>query len=388
MMKEKNKNYIDYVREVFDYFERNGWHEGEGGPYFQMLDGKRGPAEIKRSKFLKLTVSNLILTGYLEMKDPRFICLTQKGYDYVQGGVFLCNTIDLLKFVDLRSESEKQFNLLWDIIGNDKTALFYVKGSLFYELASSILEGLPSSYTSYLISLDKQKQSRSIWYRNFYLGMSLDQRKIFLQGLSDIIANEYEEFYPFQQTDESDEILWAANSIEENERLSENMEKEKKNKIFISHSSADKKVVEALVDLLIIIGVNKPEQMFCSSCPPFDVKVNNDIFATLKEQYDKYHLYMIYMLSDNYYNSPVSLNEMGAGWVLQYDYQCITLPGFSPNDIKGCVDAKKKALVLDSETLRLELNDFIDEIVKLMKLPPIDPKLLETKKDRFISAIK
>ena len=128
--------------------------------------------------------------------------------------------------------------------------------------------------------------------------------------------------------------------------------------------------------------------MFCSSCPPFDVKVNDDIFATLKEQYQNYNLYMIYMLSDNYYESPFSLNEMGAGWVLLYDYQCVTLPGFSPNDIKGCVDTKKKALVLDSETLGLELNDFKNDIIKLMGLPSIDPKIWEMKRDRFIEEIK
>jgi len=387
-MKAKNKNYIDYVREVFDYFGRNGWHAGEGGPFLQMLDGKRDADEIKRSKFLRLTVRNLILTGYLEMKGPRFICLTQRGYDFIQGGVFLSNTIDLLEFVNLRIDPEKQFNLLWDIIGNDKTALFYVNGSLYYDLASSILEGLPSSYTAYVMALDKHKQSRNVWYRNLYLAMSQDQRKVFLQGLSDIIANQYEQFYPVQQTDGSDIMVLELNSIGENEKLTHAMQGEKKVKLFISHSSKDRKVVEALVDLLIVLGVNNAEQMFCSSCPPFDVKVNDDIFATLKEQYQKYNLFMIYMLSDNYYESPVSLNEMGAGWVLQNDYLCVTLPGFSPSDIKGCVDTKKKALVLDSETLGLELNDFKDYVIRLMGIPAIDAKIWEMKRDRFISAIK
>ena len=389
MKKVKNKIYITYADEVFEYFKSFGATVGHGGPYFKWLDSKRNLSELQHNKFLKHTAKNLVLTGYLDFKRPFTFLLTQSGYDYTQGGALLCNNIDLTQFVDLHVDAASQFNMLWEIIGKEESALFYVGGPLFYKVASALIIGLPSDYSTYLSSLDQPKRRRNVWFRELYLSMDDDTRKRFLQALSLSIKDTYEEYYPSPLTGEEEMLEWASNFSEEidNKNMSI-MQGEKKIKIFISHSSKDKKIVEALVDLLIILGVNNKEQMFCSSCPPFDVKVNDDIFATLKEQYQNYNLYMIYMLSDNYYESPFSLNEMGAGWVLLYDYQCVTLPGFSPNDIKGCVDTKKKALVLDSETLGLELNDFKNDIIKLMGLPSIDPKIWEMKRDRFIEEIK
>ena len=59
------------------------------------------------------------------------------------------------------------------------------------------------------------------------------------------------------------------------------MQIDKKVKLFISHSSKDEKYVDAIVDLLFVLGIKEPEQMFCSSCPPFDVMLNDDIFEIL-----------------------------------------------------------------------------------------------------------
>lgn len=389
-MKKENSNYMSYAAEIFDYFKRMDANAGEGGPYLQWLDGKHSVTDIRHAKFLRHTVKNLILTGYLEMKDARFICLTQHGYDFTQGGVLLCNSINLIKFVDLQRDVNTQFNQLWEIIGNNDTALFYVDGNSYYRLASSLLDGLPYDYTTFVRSLDKSKQSRSVWYRDLYYAIDDAKKSRFLSGLSEIITNIYEEYYPTQQNaaDEEDMLELMTSATEPVHTDQQKIKKmDKKIKIFISHSSNDAKVVEAFVDLLMILGVKEAEQMFCSSCPPFDVKVNDDIFETLKDQYEKYQLFMIYMLSDNYYNSPVCLNEMGAGWVLQYDYQCITLPGFSVNSIKGCVNVNRKALVLDSKNMKFDLNNFKDKIIKLMDLPEIDSTIWEMKRDRFIEDI-
>ena len=392
--KTENKNYIAYANEVFDYFKRMGPKPGKGGPYIKWLDGKRDPSILLHNKFLKHTAKNLILTGYLDFKKPIMFFLTDRGYDYTQGGSLLCNSTDLTLFVDKELDANQQFNQLWEIIGDEKTALFYVDGPNYYEVAYTFTTSLPAGYTTYYKSLDKSRTSRRVWFRELFLAIDKESRHRFLQSLSIRIQEMYEEFYPSHQDgldklDELEELIEKKTTPIEIDNIEQPkaMNQEKNVKLFISHSSGDIKVVEALVDLLIILGINKPEQMFCSSCPPFDVKVNDDIFETIKDQYHKYRLFMIYMLSDNYYNSPVSLNEMGAGWVLQYDYQCITLPGFSPKDIKGCVNPNQKALVLDSNHLKADLNTFKEKISKIMKLETIDQNLWEMKRDRFVDTV-
>ena len=388
MKKAENKNYIAYANEVFDYFKLIGSKAGVCGPYFKWLQDRKTVEELEHARFLKHTAKNLIQTGYLEFKMPFMVVLTEMGYEYTQGGTLLCNSIDLTQFVDSQQDANKQFNQLWDIIGVKETALFYVDGPNFYRLASALLEGLPSNYLEFMSSLDISKQSRRYWYRDLYLSLSDDLRTRLLQLLSECINNIYDAYYPKEQN-EQEKMMELATSPTKvtSENYSDIMTEERKIKIFISHSSKDEKIVKAFVDLLIDLSVKDPSQLFCSCYPPFDVKVNDDIYETLKKQYNDYQLFMIYMLSDNYYDSPVSLNEMGAGWVLQYDYQCVLLPGFSAGKIKGCVSGSRKALRLDSDNLKTELNNFKESVVKMMGLPSINVNLWERKRDEFINKI-
>lgn len=87
-------------------------------------------------------------------------------------------------------------------------------------------------------------------------------------------------------------------------------EKKKATKIFISHSSQDLPFVQPLVELFEHIGLT-PEHMFCSSVAGYNVPLDNNIYDYLKKQFQNYGLRVIFVLSENYYNSPASLNEMG-----------------------------------------------------------------------------
>ena len=100
------------------------------------------------------------------------------------------------------------------------------------------------------------------------------------------------------------------------------IETKKTSKIFISHSSRDLAFVQPLVELFEHIGLN-PENMFCSSVAGYNVPLDSNIYNYLKEQFQSYDLRVIFILSENYYNSPASLNEMGAAWELQHKYTSI-----------------------------------------------------------------
>lgn len=164
----------------------------------------------------------------------------------------------------------------------------------------------------------------------------------------------------------------------------------KQNKIFISHSSRDMAFVQPLVELFEHIGLTS-ENMFCSSIPGYNVPLDKNIFDYLKEQFDNYNLRVVFVLSENYYNSPASLNEMGAAWVLRHKYTSILIPQFDFVDIKGVIDKMQISIKLDSEKteLKARLNELRDTIVKEFEIKTslASQNIWERHRDEFINKV-
>lgn len=135
-------------------------------------------------------------------------------------------------------------------------------------------------------------------------------------------------------------------------------EKQKTMKLFISHSSQDLAFVQPLIELFEHIGLT-PENMFCSSVPGYNVPLDSNIYDFLIEQFQSYNLRVIFVLSENYYNSPVCLNEMGAAWVLHKKYTSVLIPQFDFKDVKGVIDQMRISIKLDSDKneLKTRLNE-------------------------------
>ena len=146
--------------------------------------------------------------------------------------------------------------------------------------------------------------------------------------------------------------------------MSENIV-EKKAKIFISHSVQDMAFVRPLVDLFEHIGLTA-DNMFCSSVPGYNIPLDKNIYDYLKDQFQNYDLRIIFVLSENYYNSAASLNEMGAAWVLQHKYTSILIPQFDFRDIKGVIDQMRISIKLDSDKseLKARLNELRDSLMR------------------------
>ncbi len=168
------------------------------------------------------------------------------------------------------------------------------------------------------------------------------------------------------------------------------IETKKTSKIFISHSSRDLAFVQPLVELFEHIGLN-PENMFCSSVAGYNVPLDSNIYNYLKEQFQSYDLRVIFILSENYYNSPASLNEMGAAWVLQHKYTSILIPQFDFRDVKGVIDQMRISIKLDSEKYELKsrLNELRDTLVDEigLKLSPSSQNIWERHRDEFVDKV-
>lgn len=167
-------------------------------------------------------------------------------------------------------------------------------------------------------------------------------------------------------------------------------EKKKLSKIFISHSSRDIAFVQPLVELFEHIGLN-PENMFCSSVAGYNVPLDSNIYDYLKEQFQSYDLRVIFILSENYYNSPDSLNEMGAAWVLQHRYTSVLLPQFDFRDVKGVIDQMRISIKLDSEKyeLKARLNELRDTLVSEIGLnqSSSSQNIWERHRDEFVDKV-
>lgn len=180
----------------------------------------------------------------------------------------------------------------------------------------------------------------------------------------------------------------AVDLVEERKSLEAASEpqKEKQPLLFISHASADEYIVTGLVEMLRTIGFNK-KNLFCSSVPGYDIPEGEDIYDFLLGKLTNYELFVIFVLSESYYKSAACLNEMGAAWVLKANYSTLTLPGFNIPEIRGAVNPRMMAVVLDDgKRVKGKLNQLKDRLIEFFGLPETDDDTIwESDRDKFIS---
>ena len=162
-------------------------------------------------------------------------------------------------------------------------------------------------------------------------------------------------------------------------------------KIFISHREKDKEQVDALMELLYAIGIQRPLQngeksIFCTSHPAAYVengqKFDEQIF---KQFYSKENVFFILWYTDNYFASQPCLNEMGAVWAMNKKYQEILIPGFDRDKIGGLLPKAAISFYADD---KYRLNTLKEQIEKMFYLQPITPNAWEKARDKFIEAIE
>lgn len=165
-------------------------------------------------------------------------------------------------------------------------------------------------------------------------------------------------------------------------------EKYKAPKIFISHSTDDKSIVEKFVAMLEQIGV-KQDQLFCSSVAGYEIPQGaGNIYDYIRNEMSNDNLFVIMMLSQNYYKSAACLNEMGAAWIRQSAYQSILLPGFQYTEIDGAINPKDMTFRLDDEKRRnYALNDLKDRIIGHLIMDDISQNRWERIRNDFLDGI-
>ena len=163
----------------------------------------------------------------------------------------------------------------------------------------------------------------------------------------------------------------------------------KKPLIFISHSSKNKAHVAKIAELLRSINLSPRRDIFCSSLPGYGIPNGANIFDFLRERFLNYDLHIIFVHSPEYYESAVSLNEMGAAWVLKSNATSLLLPGFDFSGMKGVIGSDSIAIKLDGDPSEVKdrLNQLRRELEAEFDISDNEDIIWEEARDKFIREI-
>lgn len=132
-------------------------------------------------------------------------------------------------------------------------------------------------------------------------------------------------------------------------------------KIFISHSSNDKDVIQKFVDHILLLGVGLSEDdIFCTSIEEMGIKNGEDLRKHIRENIQSADFSFL-IISKNYKASEICLNEMGAVWAADSRVRYYLLSNVDFEEIGWLCDVNKAdklgdAVALDS--LSEELTDY------------------------------
>lgn len=154
-------------------------------------------------------------------------------------------------------------------------------------------------------------------------------------------------------------------------------------KVFISHASADAGIVEEIVELLESMGLDS-NQIFCTSFEGYGIDLGEDFLASIKNELQS-DVLVLFVLSKNFYNSPVCLCEMGAAWVLSKNHIPILIPPLDYSDVKGAIPLTQGLKINEP----LKLNLLKEKIETLFGLTDrLMMSTWERKRDRAVARIE
>ena len=150
-------------------------------------------------------------------------------------------------------------------------------------------------------------------------------------------------------------------------------------KLFISHSSEDKTIVNGFIKNILMLGCGfRKTDIFCTLDHTV-IRTGDDFRDEIIENMRKCD-YILCLISDNYKNSEVCQNELGAAWamngkrVLPFKFPNITF-----NEI-GFLNVVKQAADLTDKS---KLDELYDELCQFYALPQ-DWRNYNQQKDDFV----
>lgn len=153
-------------------------------------------------------------------------------------------------------------------------------------------------------------------------------------------------------------------------------------KIFISHSTKDKEVVTTFIHVLKAIGISA-ENIFCTSLPGYGAPLGSDFMDEIETRLNE-DVMVIFMLSDNFYESPMCLIEMGAAWIKTKKQISVAITPFELGKIKG-VFKHFQGIEIDNESHYDLLKETLETQFEIESKRPL---VWSPERDMFLKMIK
>lgn len=152
-------------------------------------------------------------------------------------------------------------------------------------------------------------------------------------------------------------------------------------KIFISHSSEDREIVTELVNLLENMGI-KSNQIFCSSVDGYGIPLGDNFLERIKSELND-DVMVLFVLTENFYKSPVCMCEMGAAWVQSKHHIPIVVPPFDFSNIRGVIQLTQGIKINEKG----HLNTLLTDICNKFQITQPEINIWERKRNKFIEDI-
>ena len=131
-------------------------------------------------------------------------------------------------------------------------------------------------------------------------------------------------------------------------------------RMFISHSSKDKPIIFEFVDEILLDGIGlNDSDVYCTSIEGLGIRNGDDMRNHIQAHISRCD-YAFIILSENYKNSEICLNEMGAVWALNKTVKIFTIPPILYDNLGWLMEVKQ----VHSINSNSGLNELYDEITE------------------------
>lgn len=139
-------------------------------------------------------------------------------------------------------------------------------------------------------------------------------------------------------------------------------------KLFVSHASADKPVIDRLVTLLDVgCGIDH-KSIFCTSGDATGIPNGTpNYIEAIRSEIDKTSLFL-FVVSQNFLVSEFCLCELGAAWATQRSWHLLVLPPLTPDKVKNVLKVTQMGMINDAGDLA-DLRDAINQAFSLSPMP-------------------
>lgn len=233
------------------------------------------------------------------------------------------------------------------------------------------------------LSIMADKLREQLVLKNGDLDVILSTIQSMIRWMDSAPISTRNEKFIYEQLCRMSDTIQKGNSISPVKIKSPEIKKDKK--ILISHSSKDKKYCDAFLQLFRRIGIDDEKIVYTSNSST-GIPLGRKIFQYLKEQFDD-ELYVLYVFSDDYFDSPATLNEMGAAWVTSSQYSAVAVPGFNYDNKKFLNCAVEHDEFVGQITDPVRINQLKNELTEFFDIDLSENKWVDILAE-YLNAVK